>query len=78
MANLNRNLTILIHMKKYCEQTKKTISHFGDDYKEFENNFIYQNAVSMAVFEVCELASHLTLDYIEETKNEVNWNVIEV
>ena len=31
MANLNRDLAILLHIKKYCIQTKETIEYFGRD-----------------------------------------------
>lgn len=29
MSNLNRDLTVLLHMKEYCEQIEKTFDMFG-------------------------------------------------
>ena len=29
MSNLNRNLTVLLHMKEYCEQIDKAFEIFG-------------------------------------------------
>ena len=30
----------------------------------------------MKIFQIGELANHLTDEYLEETKNEMNWNAI--
>lgn len=34
MSNLNRNLTVLLHMKEYCEQIEKTFDMFGKNIEE--------------------------------------------
>ena len=76
MSNLNRNLTVLLHMKEYCEQIEKTFNMFGKNIEDFNTNVIFRNAISMPIFQIGELAYHLTKDYIAVTKNNINWNEI--
>ncbi len=76
MSNLNRNLTVLLHMKEYCEQIDKTFDIFGKNIEDFNSNAVFRNAISMPIFQIGELVNHLTLDYIETTQNDINWNEI--
>ena len=76
MSNLNRNLTVLLHMKEYCEQIEKTFDMFGKKIEDFNINVVFRNAISMPIFQIGELANHLTKDYIEATQNNINWNEI--
>ena len=76
MSNLNRNLTVLLHMKEYCEQIDKALEIFGKSLEDFNRNVVFRNAISMPIFQIGELANHLTKDYIEETQNNINWNEI--
>ncbi len=76
MSNLNRNLTILLHMKEYCEQIEKTFEIFGKNIEEFNKNVVFRNAISMPIFQIGELANHLTADYLTETQNDINWNEV--
>ena len=46
MSNLNRNLTVLLHMKEYCEQIEKTFDMFGKNIEDFNINVIFRNACS--------------------------------
>ena len=73
MANLKRDLTILLHMQGYCEEVEETLNTFNKDIEQFKNNFIFRNAISMSIFQIGELANHLSKDYLNETKNEINW-----
>lgn len=47
MSNLNRNLTVLLHMKEYCEQIDKTLEIFGKNIEDFNSNVVFRNAISM-------------------------------
>ena len=76
MGNLNRNLTVLLHMKEYCEQIDKALEVFGKSLEEFNSNVVFRNAISMPIFQIGELVNHLTLDYIESTQSNINWNEI--
>lgn len=50
MSNLNKNLTVLLHMKEYCEQIDKTFEIFGNNIEEFNSNAVFRNAISMPIF----------------------------
>ena len=76
MSNLNRNLTVLLHMKEYCEQIEKTFDMFGKNIEDFNINVVFRNAISMPIFQIGELVNHLTEDYIVATQNDINWNEI--
>ena len=58
MTKLNRILTVLIHMRKYCNEIIETNEKFGNDFNEFETNHIYRNSVSMAILQIGELINH--------------------
>ena len=71
-----RDFTILKHMQKYCEEIEKTINRFGNKIENFKNDNDYRDSISMTIFQIGELANHLTDEYLEMTKNEINWNAI--
>lgn len=72
----NRDIIILKHMLKYCNEIEKTIKRFGDSIDNFQNDNDYKDSLSMKIFQIGELANHLTDEYLEKTKNEMNWNAI--
>ncbi len=72
----NRDITILKHMLKYCNEINNTIERFGNSIDSFKNDSDYKDSLSMKIFQIGELANHLTDEYLEETKNEINWNAI--
>jgi uncharacterized protein with HEPN domain len=72
----DKNSSILKHMLKYCKQIEETGNNFDNDREEFFNNHIFRNAASMAIFQIGELANHLTKEYQKETINEMNWREI--
>ena len=71
MSNLNRDLTVLLHMKEYCEQIEKTFDMFGKNIEDFNINVVFRNAISMPIFQIGELVNHLTEDYIVTTQNDI-------
>ena len=71
-----RDLDILKHMLKYCNEVKSTINRFGNDINIFKADNDYKDSLSMKIFQIGELANHLTDEYLEKTKNEMNWNAI--
>ena len=79
MSNLNRKITILLHMQNYCEEISETFKFFGKNFETFESNAIFRNSISMPVFQICELSKLLDKEYheyIDQTKDEVPWRAI--
>lgn len=72
----SRDISILKHMLRYCNEISKTVERFGNDIDTFENDNDYKDSLSMKIFQIGELANHLTDEYLEKTKNEMNWNAI--
>lgn len=72
----SRDISVLKHMLKYCNEIEKTINRFGNDIEKFKNDSDYKDSLSMKIFQIGELANHLTDEYLEETKNKINWNAI--
>ncbi len=73
---MDRDTNVLKHMLKYCTEIEKTITRFGNDIEKFENDNDYRDSISMKIFQIGELANHLTDDFIEKTKNGIDWNAI--
>lgn len=72
----SRDISVLKHMLKYCNEIENTINRFGNDIEKFKNDNDYKDSLSMKIFQIGELANHLTDEYLEETKNKINWNAI--
>ena len=49
---------------------------FGNNIEDFKNDNDYKDSLSMKIFQIGELANHLTEEYLEKTKNQINWNAI--
>ncbi len=75
MTNLNHDLTILLHMKKYTEEITK-IDLNKITYKKFTDDYILRNSVSMDLLQIGELVNHLSKEYYESTKEKMKWNII--
>ena len=79
MVNLNRKITILMHIKKYCYEILDNFKFFGTQYETFDNNNIFRDSISMKLFQIGELVKELyrtEKDFIIETKNKVLWKDI--
>ena len=63
MSTHERDISILSHMIRYCDQIDAAIRHFGDDEQLFYSDAVFQNAVAMCILQIGELAGHLTEDY---------------
>jgi len=63
----------LRHMLKYCIQIDETLENYNRNQEEFFNSHIFRNAISMLIFQIGELANHLTDEYVENTVNEMPW-----
>ena len=75
MVDLNRDLTVLLHMKKYSEEiTQLELDKIT--YEEFVNNYVLRNSISMDLMQIGELVNHLSNEYYERTNDKMNWNVI--
>ena len=66
----------LLHIRVYCEDIKRFIDRFGENYDVFTQDRAYFNAVSMCILQIGELANGLSEEFREQTKNEMPWGMI--
>ena len=64
----SRDISILKHMLRYCNEIEKTINRFGNNIEMFKNDNDYKDSLSMKIFQIGELANHLTDEFLEEKK----------
>ena len=70
-----RTKKVLQAIIKHCNIISETKEYFGNDYKNFENNSIYQNAILTPVTQIGELVKKLPMEF--RTKyNEIPWRNI--
>ena len=68
-----RTKKVLKAIIKHCNIINETKNFFGNNYSEFENNSIYQNAILTPVTQIGELVKKLPMDF--RTKyNKIPWN----
>lgn len=66
---------ILLAIIKHCNIIEDTKKYFGNSYKEFEGNSIYQNAILTPVTQIGKLVKRLPLEF-RENHNEIPWRNI--
>lgn len=52
MNSKERNLNILSHIVKYCDEIAETHEHFAKSYDVFKTNSIYRNAIACAFYKL--------------------------
>ena len=58
-----RTKKVLKAIIKHCNIINDTKKFFGNNYSEFENNDIYQNAILTPITQIGELVKKLTVDF---------------
>ena len=76
MSNYNRDITILLNMRKYCRYVTENISKLTNGLEEFKNSPLYRDSVSMEIQQIGELAKDLTDEFIQNTITLIPWNQI--
>lgn len=72
---IERTRKILMAIIKHCNSITETKKHFGNEYKKFENNIIYQNAILTPVTQIGELVKRLPIEFRNE-HGEIPWRNI--
>lgn len=70
-----RTKKVLQTIIKHCNIINETKNFFGNNYSEFENNSIYQNAILTPVTQIGELVKKLPLDF-RLKYNQIPWKNI--
>lgn len=70
-----RDRNILIHMLDWCGQLNEAHDVYDRSREKFGTVSAYRNAVSMCIFQICELANHLS-DGFKAAHSDLPWNQI--
>ena len=46
----SRDISVLKHMLKYCNEIENTINRFGNDIEKFKSDNDYKDSLSMKIF----------------------------
>jgi uncharacterized protein with HEPN domain len=63
-------------IREYCERIEKTLRRYGRDYETFVSDGDYFDSISMKIVQIGELASGLSDEFKEKTKNQIQWGAI--
>lgn len=75
MINNPRDERILRHMLTWCIQNDEAHQQYDHSRQSFNQVSAYRNAVSMCLFQICELAGHLS-DEFKDIHPELPWHQI--
>ncbi len=59
----DRDIFILEHIVKYCDEIEIAMDRFGRDYDVFQNDSVYKNALAMCILQIGELSAKLSTDF---------------
>lgn len=73
MPDEARDQDILAHILRYCDQIETAHGDFGHNRERFNQSTTYQNAVSMCILQIGELAGHLS-DAFKAAHAAIPWH----
>ena len=76
MSNYNRDLTVLLNMRKYCRYITENLSKIENGFEEFKKIPLYRDSISMEIQQIGELTKDLSAEFINKTNKEIPWNQI--
>ncbi len=70
-----RDADVLRHMLNWCNQIEEAHMQYSHSREQFDSVSSYRNAVSMCLFQICELSNHLS-DSFRAEHPEMPWRQI--
>ena len=71
----NRDLDVISHILRYCQQVETAHADFGCSKERFIQSTTYQNAVCMCILQIGELIGKLSEDF-QEKHSDIPWHKI--
>jgi uncharacterized protein with HEPN domain len=75
IMNNNRNINIINHILEYCKDIQNISIQYESSMELFQSNPLYKHASSMCIFQIGEMAEHLTSDF-KMKHSSISWNDI--
>jgi uncharacterized protein with HEPN domain len=63
MDNVNKNISILEYILRYCGDITQLVERFGDSIDIFKTDTAFRHACSMCIIQIGELSARLTDDF---------------
>lgn len=76
MSKISDDLQVLSCILNHCDRIERTIERFGDDKNIFISDRDYIDSVSMNILQIGELAGRLTSNFVDYSKERINWRAI--
>ena len=76
MSNYNRDLTVLLNMRKYCRYITENLRKLTNGFEEFKTTPLYRDSISMEIQQIGELTKDLSEEFISNTNSQIPWNQI--
>ncbi len=73
---LSPDLQRIARIRDYCEEIRKTIDRYGNDFDIFDTDADYQRSISFSILQIGELSGGLSQTYRETTANRIQWGPI--
>ena len=71
-----KDVSILEHMIRHCNIIADCLKRFGNGVESFKKDQIFRDAVGMNILQIGELVTHLSEDFLNETKEQIPWRQI--
>lgn len=75
MTAQQRDESLLRHILNWCSQLEEAHMQYNHSEEAFRSISAYRNAVSMCLFQICELLNHLSEDF-RNHHPEIPWHQI--
>ena len=75
MPEIERDKSIIEHIKNYCEEIEQTIKRFGSMDENLENDNDYKKSLAMSILQIGELETHLSENF-KENNAVIPWKNI--
>lgn len=71
-----KDASVLEHIIRHCKIIADCLRRFGNDIASFKNDQIFRDAVGMNILQIGELVTHLSEEYLSDTKEQIPWRQI--
>ncbi|MCL2158928.1 MAG: DUF86 domain-containing protein [Oscillospiraceae bacterium] len=73
----SKDLDIIHHTLRYCEQTNETCNEFDNSKEQFDRSATFRNAVCLCLLQIGELVTILS-DEFKSNHPEIQWREIKL
>lgn len=70
------NKQVLLHIYAHCLDIETFIMRFGNTIEDFKKDRAFYNSMCMSLMQISELSRTLTDDFIEATKDKIQWRAV--